>query len=110
MSDQDVFFEEWTPEQFYERGATGEYFEWTRERCELGAAAPAMVRVLVELEWNGEDGCPMCWQDHREPSVLASLGGPHDDGCALDAALTSAGLPDQASRDKLRELIEERSG
>ena len=62
-----------------------------------------MVRVLVIAEfrgdWHGSAACTMC----------ASEGRKHEYGCLLDAALTAAGLPDQASRNKLRELIRARS-
>jgi hypothetical protein len=100
-----LFLEEWTPEQFWTKGMSRGHFEWTRHRCELAAAAPAMVRVLVEAEFDQQNACVSCMRFAIRPLVRE-----HVVDCPLDDALTAAGLPDQASRDKLRELIEERSG
>jgi hypothetical protein len=107
VNSPDLFLEEWDPQKIAAiTTAYGSDFEWTRRRCELGAAAPAMVRVLVELEFPSEndDDCLMC--DRIRAPELGALKMGHEPGCPLDAALTAAGLPDQASRDKLRELLE----
>jgi hypothetical protein len=76
-------------------------------RIRLAAAAPAIVRALLVVEWAGwvrnelEDlpSCPHC----------LNVRGHHDLGCYVDAALTAAGLTDQKSRDEARKEIEERS-
>jgi hypothetical protein len=72
----------------------------------LAAAAPAMVRALLRVEWaderRGLDGCPGC------DTVAPDRGdgtGEHDPSCPLDAALTQAGFPDQPSRDAARERM-----
>lgn len=81
----------------------------TREQSALAAAAPDAIRALLWSEWGveakaGDDGtqvpatyekaCPSCGYDP-----------PHNEGCRLDAALTKAGLPDQASRDEARKMM-----
>jgi hypothetical protein len=72
--------------------------------ADLIAAAPALVRALLIVEFCGgrADGyggaapmCPECWHDP----------GAHQAGCAIDATLSAAGLPDQASRDAARAEI-----
>lgn len=71
-------------------------------RLALASAAPDMCRALLAVEWAAklrwslEQTCPSC-----------GLNRLHDDGshaviCVIDAALTTAGLPDQASRDAAR--------
>jgi hypothetical protein len=74
---------------------------WTGK---IAAAAPAMVRVLLEVEWDGMNDslratCPQCMteQDWDE--------GKHDSDCTFDAALTLAGFPDQAARNAARERM-----
>lgn len=71
--------------------------------AKLAAAAPALVRALLAVEWvqdhmDPQYRCanPECGQEREEP---------HCAGCSLDAALTSAGLLDQASRDEARAEI-----
>jgi hypothetical protein len=112
----ELFLEEWDPQKLA-HPRYGSDHEWTWRRCELAAAAPAMVRVLVDLEWSTElveeiISCPECgqWPPYGgfHSSISADRYGHKN--CPLDAALTAAGLPDQVSRDRLRELIEERSG
>ena len=83
----------------------------TREgapRARLAAAAPALVRALLAVEWtqldDGYDGCADCRRSKDGYSTV-----DHDNPCALDAALTAAGLPDQASRDEARRQIEART-
>jgi len=58
------------------------------------------TRALLAVEWRGKDldSHPQC------PECLMELGQPHSD-CALDAALTAAGLPDQTSRDAERQRL-----
>lgn len=60
-------------------------------RATLAAAAPAMARILLALEWSAEipvaydsyqNGCPSC----------RSIADKHEPGCALDAALRQAGV------------------
>lgn len=75
----------------------------------LMAAAPDMCRALLAVEWKGPPSpndwmseCPYC-RGRRRPKKLDLFG--HQDKCALDAALTKAGLPDQASRDAARKEL-----
>jgi hypothetical protein len=68
----------------------------------LAAAAPALVRALLRVEWTFDDEdmsffCPDCEQ---------SRGEPHRPDCTLDAALTAAGFPDQGSREAARERMD----
>lgn len=60
-------------------------------RAHLISAAPAMLLVLRELEWSGEgdlheggraDCCPWC--------EAFKIGGEHNEGCALHAAISQA--------------------
>lgn len=78
------------------------------EQEKLASAAPEMCRALAALEWGGtspleEQCCPACGRlgpeerDYDERGFL----GQHDD-CALDAALTKAGLDTQEKRDAAR--------
>lgn len=83
--------------------------DWTGQRAKLAAAAPQLVRALLAVEWGGmepgmdgggEACCPDCGNFHFV------AGGPtHRDWCSVDAALTAAGFPDQASRDEARKLM-----
>jgi len=70
----------------------------------LAAAAPALVRALLAVEWDDYEGCPCC------PSCNeARDGNGHDSGaCPVDAALTRAGFPDAASRDAARARMAEK--
>lgn len=91
----------------HERLSEDEYMARQRARVQLAAAAPALVRALLAVEWKederrpGHDGrtCPAClgrqWTD----------GSParHDADCPVDAALRQAGLETQAERDAARE-------
>lgn len=56
-------------------------------RARLAAAAPAMARLLLELEWSarvaGFPACPSC--EGVEPEV----GSPWDDGHAVDCHLVA---------------------
>lgn len=69
-------------------------------RARLMASAPALVRALLLVEWNGcdpvmsESTCPEC-----------CAGDMHESDCILDAALQRAGFEDQPSRDAAREMI-----
>lgn len=75
------------------------------------ARVPVLVGVLrdalLAVEWtqldDGYDGCADCRRCKRG---YATVG--HEDYCDLDAALSAAGLPDQASRDEARRAIAER--
>lgn len=81
-------------------------------RARLAAAAPALVRALLNAEWDGDrfaetpfgDKCPECGGVPREvlPSGRLDPTLRHHPNCDIDAALTAAGLPDQASRDEAR--------
>jgi hypothetical protein len=77
-----------------------------RDDARLIAAAPALVRALLAVELTvvrlGDIGpVSACrWSAHAEAI--------HKPGCSVDAALTAAGLPDQASRDEAREELAER--
>ena len=82
--------------------------EYTR-RLQLAASAPALARALLLAEWannDDEDCCPVCGELKPEHD-RESTGGWTRNGrpCALDAALTLANFPDQASRDAAREMI-----
>lgn len=65
----------------------------------------ALVQALLAVEWEGGhfDGHQAC------PECVRSLHGyktvEHESGCALDAALTAAGLKTQEERDAAREMI-----
>ena len=78
--------------------------EGDEERARLAAAAPAMARTLLELEWGGGDGTsisPCCAHRDTHPGEDRR----HRADCVLDAILTSIGFPDQASRDVARSAI-----
>lgn len=73
-------------------------------RAKLAAAAPEMLRVLLQVEWEGGDCagtsvCPACAADKYPENRR------RHDACPLDAALTAAGFPDQASREAARERV-----
>lgn len=80
-----------------------------RADASLIAAAPAMARLLCRLEWSGYDGfdsghggwivCPIC-RTHP-PERLPQTTWRHAPDCALDAALTAAGL-DAEERERVR--------
>lgn len=67
----------------------------------LFQAAPEICRALLAVEWGGltnygtAEACPYCGGESRR----------HEEGCIVDAALTEAGLPDQASRDAARKEL-----
>jgi hypothetical protein len=75
-----------------------------RDRLRLAAAAPALVRALLGVEWQHGDrlNCPAC-----VGSGLAAIIG-HSTYCLLDAALTAAGLDTQEKRDEARREMAER--
>jgi hypothetical protein len=77
------------------------------QRLRLAAAAPALVRALLSVEWidrvernEGWIECPAC----KGGALFTPTGGlgVHTPACPVDAALTAAGLPDQASRNAAR--------
>jgi hypothetical protein len=72
----------------------------------LIAAAPALVRALLRIEWSKDDWttrnigvCPRCRLELNKDWP------GHASGCQLDAALTAAGLDTQAKRDAIREAM-----
>lgn len=83
-----------------------------QKRATLAAAAPVLVRALLDVEWSGTvhegipaDGdacCPCCGfardRGDREPKH-------HALPCDVDIALAAAGLKDQSSRDAARLAI-----
>jgi hypothetical protein len=81
----------------------------------LAAAAPALVRALLAVEW-----ISVACSEHNEYLCGAQCGADwdrrevwnssrrHRAGCALEAALTAAGLATQAERDAAREEIAKR--
>lgn len=82
-------------------------------RAQLIAAAPALVRALLAVEWTEqvrEGGacwreCPGCRSDKRQ---LTKDGRGHAADCPIDAALTAADLPTQKERDEARaEMMKE---
>lgn len=84
-----------------ERGANyNEVDERAIERCTLAKAAPDMCRALLSVEWSAKPQLAMCWCACCVGEVPN-----HDATCALDMALTKAGLPDQASRDAARKEL-----
>jgi hypothetical protein len=76
------------------------------DRTRLISAAPDMCRALLAVEWKGltnygtAASCPECDEEQRFGCHLGDT-----IPCALDAALTKAGLPDQASRDAARKEL-----
>ena len=77
-----------------------------RAMADLIAAAPALVRALLEVEWEGHESYPCC-PSCKCGSRLTDEGREalcHGE-CELDAALTAAGLPTQAERDAARERM-----
>lgn len=67
------------------------------ETASLIAAAPAMVRALLAVEWSvGDPGrYPMCQECAASQAMPGDL---HMDDCAIDSALSAAGFPTQDSR------------
>jgi len=86
-----------------------------QERAKLAAAAPACARALLGVEWSSSGmenhaQCPDC--GGFRPSSVTTNDRPyyanradHRQACALDTALTEAGLPTQAKRDEARRLL-----
>jgi hypothetical protein len=66
---------------------------------ELRPIIDLQTRALLAVEWGPR--CPWC----DERGVAYRRPRRHTDGCPIDAALTAAGLPDQASRDAARAEI-----
>lgn len=81
----------------------------------LVVAVPQLVRALLAVEWGGPfvDSSPQNFAPIgnvvRKTVACSGCGGNHLDGhttgCPLDAALTAAGFPDQASRDGARRML-----
>lgn len=81
---------------------------------ELAAAAPALVRALLAVEWaeyeySVDDGDGYMDSITREQCPACGDRQVHEATCSLDAALKAAGLPDQASRDAARTEIARRA-
>lgn len=101
-------FEEFPPMETWDR-LRQDYVAWEQQRLVEGQpimAAPPLaraVRALLAVEWGGEvtgkPACPACAGYRRDPGWPALVG--HEE-CPLDAALTEAGLADQAARDAAR--------
>lgn len=82
------------------------------QRAVLGKAAPKLARVTVLTEWSGTRYdrpqmrawrvCPRCGAPAPESELAGA--GVHI-SCDLDEALTEAGLPDQVSRDEIRQVL-----
>lgn len=68
-------------------------------------ASEWVERVSSGFAWHE---CPACHEHHRQHVKTPER--PHDPECPLDAALTSAGFPDQASRDAERVARERAKG
>lgn len=74
-------------------------------RVRLAVAAPETVRALLAVEWlTDAPWCSRCKASRHDDYYGADLG-KHEPDCTLDAALTKAGLPDQASRDAARKKL-----
>ena len=94
------WLEEW------EAAPEEEWVTWGRvgeRRARLAAAAPALVRALLVVEWAGQGraGCAECGECRIDP---------HDRECPVDIALTAAGLATQVERDKARREIAQGEG
>lgn len=93
-------------------------------RARLAAAAPALVRALLDAEHASLEtddgsvtGCPTCGAPLWEPRPEHLVNGQtrcwvhidnHKPDCIVDAALTAAGLATQAERDAVREEMAKR--
>ncbi len=73
------------------------------ERAAFIAQAPAMARLLLKLQWSGEEGCSSCgYREHGQQSFtspVASLHyaldyppGTHSPDCELATVLRAAGV------------------
>jgi hypothetical protein len=71
--------------------------EMSREDGELAAAAPALVRALLDVEWNDFGYCWRCGEDAEKAHPSG-----HEPDCPIDAALTAAGLVTQTERNAAR--------
>jgi hypothetical protein len=67
----------------------------------LAAAAPEMCRALLTVEFRAFGIFRICPECHALRGYDHSVEPP----CAIDAALTKAGLPDQESRDRARKEL-----
>lgn len=116
MGEKPVWCEEWAYDDFgglrmpdaYAESQTIKFGmrDEDHARASLAALAPALVRVLLDVEWPYSCNwaadcpysyCPSCDRDNEQG---------HGKSCPLDAALTLAGLPTKESRDAARELIQ----
>ena len=112
--DKPVWMEEWAYDHVAGPTIDGDA-AWSRgpsdERIRMCAAAPALVRALLAVEWRGVQvgnvhHCPGCRgaERHGRDYDGENIG---DGACQLDAALTLAGFPTQASRDEARRVMRE---
>lgn len=135
MSDKPVWMETWREDKgnvWHDDGADGwwEFLEQPDDdtqaephdtRAKLAAAAPALVRALLAVEWRGQpfrsefsggpdadgnnayhgvarvDRCPQCTGNRWK----------HGPDCPLDAALTAAGFDTAEKRDAARKMMAE---
>lgn len=113
MSEKPVYLETWrwhvVPNVACQIVGPDHVWNVSVEHAAIAAAAPALVRALLGVEWDGGDSCgmsvaPCCGAD-KYPTHGLDSDRHHGPGCDLDAALTSAGFPDQASREAAREAI-----
>jgi hypothetical protein len=71
-------------DQYEEEWATT-WGDDSNDRAKLAAAAPDMARLLIEIEWQGDE------VRYRCPSCGGGTPG-HESDCALDAVLRKAGV------------------
>lgn len=89
--------------------ARGAFREGRINDLDLCAAAPDLVRELLRVEW-------LMLEEERTGQMLCSCPAcrglrfhGHHSTCALDAALTKAGLDTPLARDEAREALAEAS-
>jgi hypothetical protein len=83
------------------------------QAAELAAAAPALVRALLMVEWCGQthldrgtdQSCPFCRQLRGRTHYSKDYERDGAPACAVNAALDAAGFVDAASRDAARERM-----
>jgi hypothetical protein len=116
--DKPVWLEEWKCEAnekvvvVFDRGgvsvASHPNVSLAEDRLILAAAAPALVRALLMVEWHRTLKCPegvcvVCNSSRKSGHGVAWT--EQRPQCDLNVALTAAGFPDQASRDAARERM-----
>ena len=86
-----------------------EAMERDEDRASLAAAAPALVRALLAVEFSPDDDhhrCPWCGGASPDNPGIWHRG--HMNSCRFVALMKEVGLPDQASRDVARAEIAKR--